>query len=65
MKAAFTPLDPLVESLESATETLFSVCTPSQPPFSVDEVLDTQRSKPSDHIDMGILCISHTLSDRA
>lgn len=48
MKAAFTPFELPAESGASATETLFSVCTPSQPPFSLDKVLDTQRSKPSD-----------------
>lgn len=47
MKAAFTPFDPPAESLGSATETLRSGWTPSQPLFSVDKVLDTQRAKPS------------------
>jgi hypothetical protein len=51
MKAAFTAFESPAESVASATETLLSVYIPSQPPFSVDKVLDTQCSKPSEDIE--------------
>jgi hypothetical protein len=47
LETAFTPFASPAENAQLATGTRIPVSTRSQPPFSPDKMLDSQRAKPS------------------